>query len=99
MTLPGILLSVALMPYWREFRENDTIQLVLKGVNAAAAGLMIAACGLLFLQIVNGSKAKAAAVLAFIGMQNIFKLKAPVLVLTGIVGGVVCAFAPGFGSN
>ena len=59
---------------------------------------MIAAAFILYLKIVAESQAKAAAVIAFLALQSIFSIKAPMIVLTGCVGGVACVLA-GFAPN
>lgn len=41
--LPGLLLMSALLPLWREHRNNAGVQSVFKGINAAAVGLVFAA--------------------------------------------------------
>jgi chromate transporter len=41
--LPGLLLVVAVLPFWNNLRERPQIQACLRGVNAAVVGLLIAA--------------------------------------------------------
>ncbi len=41
--LPGLLIIVAVLPFWNELRKRPLIQKVLRGVNAAVVGVLIAA--------------------------------------------------------
>lgn len=41
--LPSFLLVVGVLPFWNEVRKKPAIQAVLKGVNAAVVGLLLAA--------------------------------------------------------
>jgi len=41
--LPGVLLIVAVLPFWNELRQEPLIQASLRGVNAAVIGVLVAA--------------------------------------------------------
>jgi chromate transporter len=41
--LPGLLAVVAVLPFWSELRQRPLVQSVLRGVNAAVVGVLIAA--------------------------------------------------------
>ena len=41
--LPGLLLIVAIMPFWNRLRQRPVVQSCLRGVNAAVVGVLIAA--------------------------------------------------------
>ncbi len=41
--LPGVLIIVAILPFWNDLRERPMIQLALRGVNASVVGILIAA--------------------------------------------------------
>lgn len=41
--LPGLLLLIGLLPFWRQIREQREIQAALRGANAAVVGLLLAA--------------------------------------------------------
>jgi chromate transporter len=41
--LPGLLAVVAILPFWSELRQRATVQAMLRGVNAAVVGVLIAA--------------------------------------------------------
>jgi chromate transporter len=41
--LPGLLIIVAVVPFWNKLRQRSAIQSVLRGVNAAVVGVLIAA--------------------------------------------------------
>jgi chromate transporter len=41
--LPGLLVIVAVLPFWNELRQRPRIQAVLRGVNAGVVGVLISA--------------------------------------------------------
>jgi chromate transporter len=41
--LPGLLVIVAVLPFWNELRQQPLIQVSLRGVNAAVVGVLVAA--------------------------------------------------------
>ena len=41
--LPGFLLLIAFLPWWKHLRQSDTAQRTLAGVNAAVVGILLAA--------------------------------------------------------
>ena len=41
--LPGLLAVVAVLPFWSELRQRAPVQAILRGVNAAVVGVLIAA--------------------------------------------------------
>lgn len=41
--LPGLLAVVAVLPFWSDLRQRPSVQRVLRGVNAAVVGVLIAA--------------------------------------------------------
>jgi len=41
--LPGLLVTVAVLPFWNKLRERPQIQAILRGVNAAVVGVLISA--------------------------------------------------------
>merc|ERR1719326_982538 len=45
---PGVLLILGFAPFWLHLRQNQTFKAFLKGVNAAAIGLVCAACVLMW---------------------------------------------------
>lgn len=88
MTLPGITMALGALPFYAALRQQDTVQRALKGVNAAAAGLMGAALLLLWKTIVGTSSPRICLSLVFAGAQQIFGVKAYWLVLLGLALGL-----------
>jgi chromate transporter len=41
--LPGLLVIVAVLPFWNELRQRALVQASLRGVNAAVVGILVAA--------------------------------------------------------
>ncbi|KAG0335204.1 hypothetical protein BG004_000085, partial [Podila humilis] len=48
---PGIILKNGLIPFWQTFREKPVVQMVFRGLNACALGLVFSAAWLLWEQI------------------------------------------------
>ena len=60
-----------------------TVAQVLKGVNAAAAGLMASAFLMLWLKVIKDSAPRAASAVFLLALQLIFSLKAPQVIGIG----------------
>jgi|MDSY01.1.fsa_nt_gb hypothetical protein len=69
-----------------------TVAQVLKGVNAAAAGLMASAFLMLWLKVIKDSAPRAASAVFLLALQLIFSLKAPQVIGIGAVAGVAYGF-------
>lgn len=88
MSFPGVSMALGALPFYAELRNHASIQRALKGVNAAAAGLMGAALLLLWQTIVGKSTQRACLALVFAGAQQICQVKAYWLVLAGFCTGL-----------
>ena len=92
--LPGLLLIYAALPYWGEVRNSPQAASLLRGVNAAASGLVVAAA-LLLLDHVRTPPQHAIALVAFalhhfVGPALLGpKLNPPLTILFGALLGVV----------
>lgn len=93
MILPGISMALGALPFYVKLRREDRVQRALKGVNAAAAGLMGSALLLLWQEFVDlrtGSPVKRICLSLFLtGSQQIFNVKAYWLVLIGVSLGIL----------
>mmetsp|Transcript_11483 Transcript_11483/g.35376 ORF Transcript_11483/g.35376 Transcript_11483/m.35376 type:complete len:432 (-) Transcript_11483:43-1338(-) len=89
---PGCVLILATSPFWLAIRERPSVQAAKLGVNAAAAGLVTAACAMLTFSAVKNA-ASAAVVLLVAGLTSGGGLPAPSAVATGAVTGFVLAAA------
>ena len=87
MMVPGILLSLAALPFWVEARDNSTVKRALKGVNACAAGLMGSAVLLLWQTVVT-TRVRVCVVIALAAAGEVFDSPAYALVLGGLAIGV-----------
>jgi len=90
---PGFLLIHAALPFWQTLRSSPAAQISLRGVNAAASGLVIAAVLMLYRHVSTGPQQAIAiicyAVHHWIGPQYFGpKLNAPLTVLLGASLGV-----------
>ncbi|KAL3908056.1 MAG: hypothetical protein SGPRY_009944, partial [Prymnesium sp.] len=100
MFLPGILLIHGVLPFWGALRASKFAQNMLKGVNAAASGLVVAAVFNLFQEMC--SIPQQSITLVCFAFHHLFgnmlvgpKLNPPVTVLLGAVLGVPLCFATG----
>ncbi|KAJ3128374.1 hypothetical protein HK098_004621 [Nowakowskiella sp. JEL0407] len=50
---PGLILQIAVIPVWRQYRSLDAAKTIFRGVNAAAAGLLFSAVYLLSQNAIN----------------------------------------------
>lgn len=86
---PGILLQVALLPFWERLRKVRTARTVLQGTNAAAAGLIVAGVWMLLRKTFVGPAAFALTCTAG-AMAVTFQAGPAVnIVLHGIVGALI----------
>lgn len=97
---PGLLLIFAFLPLWMRVRRNSTFKCFLAGVNAAAIGLIVAACAQLWEKAVLSWA--TAAVFCFTGsLIRFFDVFVPfAIILGGLLGFVLSPtcldFAQGF---
>merc|ERR1719152_851056 len=82
--------SAMALPFWSIIRTVGAVKQVLKGVNAAAAGLMASAFLMLWLKVIKDSAPRAASAVFLLALQLIFSLKAPQVI--GAVAGVAYGF-------
>ena len=92
MVLPGVFMSLGALPFWNIIRSVGAVKQVLKGVNAAAAGLMASAFLMLWLKVVKDSAPRAAACVALVALQLVFKYKAPHVIGLGAAAGILVGF-------
>jgi chromate transporter len=86
---PGIILIFAMVPFWARLRHNATFKAILTGVNAAAIGLVGAACVILWESAVT-TAADAMVFSIALTMDVVFNLSAPLCILAGgIVGAIL----------
>ncbi|MEO1190361.1 MAG: chromate efflux transporter [Pseudomonadota bacterium] len=87
--LPSFLLVFAALPFWQVLREKPGAQAILKGVNAAVVGLLLAALyDPVFTAGVLGPRDFAVAALAFLALEA-WKLPPWLVVLLSAVAGAV----------
>lgn len=88
--LPGILLLIAALHFWAEFRKRaPAIAEALYGINAAALGLIIAAMALLWAEMVGSDANKATIFIAAYLIHGVFDLDVPFAIVTGAACGLV----------
>ena len=97
LVLPGMLIALGCLPFWVEIRENTKVKRALKGVNAAAAGLMGGAVVVLWQTLIGGpgleptdANARVALTMLFFAWQFTLTSTKPyfVILLALILGGV-----------
>ena len=89
---PGCVLILAVSPFWLRARESPLLQAATTGVNAAAAGLVVAACVTLTFGAVK-CPADAAVALAVAGLSSVLGVSAPKSVGIGGALGALLAYA------
>lgn len=90
--LPGFLLIVGALPFWSSLRQNQHIQGILFGVNAAVVGILIAALyDPIWIHAILSPLDFALAALLF-SMLVLWKLPPWLVVLTGATGGLLLSF-------
>jgi len=91
--LPSFLLVIGALPFWEELRRRPMAQAMLRGVNAAVVGLLLAA---LYRPVWTAGITDAADfALAMAAFLLLFMWQAPpwlVVVLSAIVGALLPAF-------
>ncbi|MCK0715127.1 chromate efflux transporter [Chromohalobacter sarecensis] len=87
--LPGLLLLVAVLPYWNRFRRLERAQSLMRGANAAVVGILGAALYQpVWTSVVVGSAEFALALTGFL-LLSVWKLPAWAVVVILAAGGVV----------
>jgi chromate transporter len=85
---PGVLLIFAVVPFWARLRHIQWFKVVLKGVNAAAIGLVGAACIILWEAAIR--TAADAMVFCFaLTLAVAFNIQAPFVILAGGILGAI----------
>ncbi|KAJ3275753.1 hypothetical protein HDV01_007220 [Terramyces sp. JEL0728] len=100
---PGLLLMSGLIPLWNKYRKLEVVQLVFRGMNATAVGLVFAAVYILAMKsivVVQGANAgnvdsltnhpvyTSIALLTF-SFCGFLNLQAPIAILIGCVAGLI----------
>jgi chromate transporter len=89
--LPGILLLVAVLPFWNSFRSRPWAQALMRGANAAVVGLLAAALyDPVFTTAITNPTTFAVALVCFMLLMA-WRTPAWVVVIVGAAGGVVLA--------
>lgn len=87
MFAPSFLLVIGTLPYWQLLRHQPQFQAVLRGVNAAVVGLLLAA---LYNPVwVSTVRSASDMVLVLVAFALLFVIKAPpwvVVIVTGVLG-------------
>lgn len=93
--LPGLLLLVAVLPFWNRFRELATAQALMRGANAAVVGILGAALYQpVWTSAIIGPYEFALALVGFM-LLTVWKLPAWAVVLVCALGGVAITSASG----
>lgn len=97
---PGVILILAVSPFWLKIRSHAKVQGALKGINAAAAGLIFAALIMLYQNTVTtGADAVVVMVTGCLGFGIPVKVEAPIAIgLGGIIGAVFAFYEVGSNS-
>ena len=87
--LPGFLLVVGTLPYWQALRHRPGVQAVLRGVNAAVVGLLLAAFyNPVWSTTIRNSTDLSLALVAF-GLLMFWKVSPFYVVIVTALGGAV----------
>ncbi|KAI8901625.1 chromate transporter-domain-containing protein [Globomyces pollinis-pini] len=101
MFSPGLLLMTGLIPLWKKYRSLDSVQAIIKGVNATAIGLVVAAVYILAKKsivpikgdlevdfLVNYPIYTSVAVMTY-SLAGFCKLQPPLAILGGGIVGII----------
>lgn len=89
--VPGLLLLVAVLPFWDRVRQNPTVRAALGGANAAVVGILAAALWTpVITSGITGVTPLGIAAACFL-LLTVWKLPAWVVVLAGALAGVAVA--------
>jgi chromate transporter len=88
INLPGTLFIFFAYPFWEQLKKYRPVRASLEGINAASAGLVIAAVFLLWEPMAHTSLNIGVAVVTFLLLQ-FTHISAPLIVLGGILAGWV----------
>lgn len=86
INLPGALFIFFAYPFWEQLKKYRPVKASLEGINAASAGLVIAAVFLLWEPMPNTALNLGTAAATFLLLQ-LTRISAPLIVLTGILAG------------
>ena len=84
--LPGLLLIYFVYPVWERLRQIRAIKIALKGINAIAGGMIVAA-GIVLMQANGFATVNLLVTGATIGLLATRKIPAPLLVGLAIIAG------------
>jgi chromate transporter len=85
---PGVILIFAAVPYWARLRHNHTFKSILSGINAAAIGLVGAACVTLWEAAIEDA-ADAMVFSIALTLDVVFSVGAPICIIVGGITGAI----------
>ncbi len=88
INLPGVILILFIVPFWKDLRKISRIKNSLSGVNAVCVGFMAAAF-LFLLQPVAIDLTSVSLVLSTIIILIFTRINTPLLILVGILAGIL----------
>lgn len=87
--LPGLLLLVAVLPYWNRFRRWENAQALMRGANAAVVGILGAALYQpVWTSAIHGPFEFALALMGFL-LLSVWRLPAWAVVMIVAIGGIL----------
>ncbi len=86
--LPGLLLIYFVYPVWQQLRQIRAIKISLKGINAVAGGMILAAA-LILIQANGFAPATLAATGLTLALLATRKVPAPILVVLALLAGII----------
>ncbi len=86
--LPGVLLIFFVYPVWEQLKEIRAVRISLKGVNAVASGLIVAAAVIL-MKAGDTTPDYALATVVTVGLLLTRKIPAPLIVLAALLAGLL----------
>nr|WP_040949009.1 chromate transporter [Gorillibacterium massiliense] len=89
MFLPSFLLVIGALPFWDAVRRRPNFQSILKGINAAVVGILLAALfNPVWIKAIHTPYDFCLAIAAF-GLLMLWKLPPWVIVLISAIGGAL----------
>ncbi len=90
--MPGITILLGILPFWEQIRKKRWVRDFIKGVNSAAAGLIISGVWMLLKRTMIGPTSFALSVSAAAAMY-VYKIPSPIAIaMHGVIGAIFVYF-------
>lgn len=92
---PGLTIVCGLLPFWEQVRKKQLVREFIKGVNSAAAGLIVSGIWMLLKRTLIGPASFALTVTAAASM-HVYRIPSPIVIIVhGLIGAAFVAIGVG----